>query len=197
MLTFYYGVMGSSKTANALIKRFQFQEKGHNVVLLKPSVDTRDDEQINGKKITYIKSRIGLKAVAIAIDKTDSILDVFIEKQLYPDVVVVDEAQFLTSKQVEQLKDISTLQNINVFCYGLRTDFKTKLFEGSKRLFELADDIIELKSVCSCGEYAIVNARVNENGEIITEGKQVEIGGNEKYVPMCWKCYCQAQKTKI
>ena len=103
--------------------------------------------------------------------------------------VLVDEAQFLTEAQIEQLKDLTTMTSIDVLCYGLRTDFKTKLFPGSKRLFELADKVIELDNICDCGQHAIVNARFNAVGDILLTGSQIEIGGDEKYKALCWKCF--------
>lgn len=102
---------------------------------------------------------------------------------------MVDEAQFLTATQVDQLSRIVDDFGSNVICYGLRTDFKTNLFEGSRRLFEIADTIDEIKSTCTCGHKTIVNARIDANGEIITEGAQVEIGGDERYIAVCRKCW--------
>jgi thymidine kinase len=108
--------------------------------------------------------------------------------------VLVDEAQFLTPKQVDELAKIVDVLGISVLCYGLRTDFRTKMFPGSKRLFEIADTIEEVKSSCHCGNKTIVNARVDGNGNIVTEGEQVEIGGDERYISLCRKCYNQKLK---
>ena len=154
------------------------------VLLLKPAVDTRD-----GK--TVVKSRIGLQSEALVFQKNENLYDKIRYNDIarYPDVVIVDEAQFLTRKQVEQLRDAVDKENISVLCFGLRTDFQLKLFEGSKALFELAENISEIKSVCSCGNKASVNARIDRDGKIIVDGEQVEIGGNDKYVSMCYKCY--------
>lgn len=183
-LYFKYGAMGSSKTAQALITKFNYEEKGMRVLLLKPAVDTRD-----GK--TVVKSRIGLQSEALVFQKNENLYDKIRYNDIarYPDVVIVDEAQFLTRKQVEQLRDAVDKENISVLCFGLRTDFQLKLFEGSKALFELAENISEIKSVCSCGNKASVNARIDRDGKIIVDGEQVEIGGNDKYVSMCYKCY--------
>ena len=106
-----------------------------------------------------------------------------------PDVIVVDECQFLTEAQIDQLRAIVDLQNIPVLCFGLRTDFQTRLFPGSRRLFELADSITEIKTICACGAKATVNARLDPQGYILTEGEQVELGGNERYLAMCHRCY--------
>ena len=181
-LYFRYGCMGSSKTANALMTKFNYEEKGKKVLLLKPSIDTRD-----GK--TIIKSRIGLEAEAICFDKNTKIYsDIIVEYNPLPDCVVVDECQFCTKEQIEDLKYIAEILDIPVFCYGLRTDFQTKLFEGSKRLFEIADSISEIKSICSCGKKAIVNARYKDK-EVVYDGEQVELGGNDKYIALCYECW--------
>lgn len=183
-LYFKYGAMGSSKTAQALITKFNYEEKGMNVLFVKPAVDTRD-----GK--TIVKSRIGLSAEAVIVDKEENLFELVSLNKTYTfaDVVIIDEAQFLTREQVEELRKLVDSFNIPVLCFGLRTDFKVKLFEGSKALFELADSISEIKSICKCGNKASVNARINNKGQIITEGDQIEMGGNEKYTSMCYKCY--------
>ena len=183
-LYFKYGAMGSSKTAQALITKFNYEEKGMRVLLLKPAVDTRDGE-------TIVKSRIGLESEALVFGRYANLFDIIRYNDIarYPDAVIIDEAQFLTRKQVGQLRMAVDKENIAVLCFGLRTDFQIRLFEGSKALFELADSISEIKSVCKCGNKASVNARINKDGKIITDGEQVDIGGNEKYVSMCYKCY--------
>jgi thymidine kinase len=179
-LYFRYGTMGSSKTANALMVKFNYEEKGYKVALMKPSTDNRDGTDV-------IKSRIGLQGKAIVISKNDNIMEWYITKSNFPDVIIIDEAQFLTEEQVNQLKDIA-IKYIPVLCFGLKTDFQTHFFEGSKRLFEIADSIQEIKSICKCGRKAEVNARIN-NGKIIKTGEQVQIGGNESYIGMCYKCW--------
>lgn len=191
-LCFYYGTMGCSKTANALMTRFQYLDHQKGVWLVKPAIDNRDDVVLeNGTSKTIIKSRIGIQAEAVTIPKYCDILELFISNTCLNsiDVIICDEAQFLTENQVEQLKNIVTSFNIDVLCYGLRTDFKTNLFPGSKRLFELADKIVELDNVCDCGKPAIINARLDKDGMILISGNQIEIGGDDRYKALCWKCY--------
>lgn len=187
-LTFFYGTMGSSKTADALMLRYQFIEKGYKVLLLKPAIDNRDDEQLaDGRVQTCIKSRIGLKADAIAIGPSIYLRD--LQERYAADILIVDEAQFLTSSQVSQLRIIAD-SGIPVYCYGLRTDFSTRLFEGAQRLFEIADDIVELHAtICDCGKKSIVNARIDAKGNIVNSGDIVDIGADDKYKPMCYNCY--------
>jgi thymidine kinase len=180
-LYFYYGVVGSSKTANALMKRYSFQERGYRVLLMKPSTDTRDGVDI-------VKSRIGLQAEAVTLTPEQSIPQYLqCHTQAQPDVIIVDEAQFLTREQVEELKTISIA--LPVYCYGLKTDFLTNLFEGSKRLLELADTILEIKTLCRCGNKATVSARIDGEGNIIRQGSQILMGGNESYLAMCYHCW--------
>ncbi|MBP3435717.1 MAG: thymidine kinase [Clostridia bacterium] len=191
-LYFKFGAMASSKTANALMTRFNYEEKGNRVWLIKPDLDNRDDyTDETGKRVTVVKSRIGLSAVADVIRADENILERYrvITESTPVDVIICDECQFLTAAQVDQMKYIAEHCDTPVLCFGLRSDFQTKLFDGSKRLFEIADSITEIKSVCRCGKKAIVNARLNENGEVIVEGNQIEIGGNDKYESMCWGCW--------
>lgn len=198
-LYFKFGAMGSSKTANALMTAFNYEEKGQNVLLLKPSIDTRDDEvDENGERIAIMKSRIGLSRTARLIEQGDNLIQLFKEivESKTIDAIICDECQFCTEKQINQLKYLAEYENVPVLCFGLRSDFQTKLFPGSKRLFEIADSISEIKSICKCGNKAIVNARLDADGNIITEGEQVEIGGNEKYEAMCWKCWNDAKGKK-
>ena len=183
-LYFRYGTMGSSKTANALMTRFNYLEKGHNVLLLKPSMDNRD---------TKVKSRIGLEADCITFTPTENLLN--LACRIMPDCVIVDECQFATIEQIEQLKNITESIEIPVFCYGLRTDYMSNLFEASKRLFEIADSISEIKSICHCGKKAIINARYIDN-KIIYSGNQIDIGGNDKYVGLCYKCWKKGKLSK-
>jgi thymidine kinase len=199
-LYFKYGAMASSKTANALMTRFNYEEKGNKVWLIKPDLDDRDDyTDQNGARVTVVKSRIGLYAVADVIQRNEDILELFREKISVEavDAIICDECQFLTGAQVEQMKYIAEFYNVPVLCFGLRADFQTKLFEGSKRLFELADSINEIKSVCKCGKKTIVNARIDENGNVVVEGNQIEIGGNDKYESMCWGCWQKRIKENI
>lgn len=193
-LYFKYGAMASSKTANALMTRFNYEEKGNKVWLVKPDLDNRDDYiDENGVRVTVVKSRVGLSAVADVIKRDENILERFNELKSHTTInaIICDECQFLSEAQVDQLKYIAEFYDIPVLCFGLRADFQTKLFEGSKRLFEIADSITEIKSVCKCGKKTIVNARIDANGKVITEGNQIEIGGNDKYESMCWGCWQQ------
>lgn len=177
---FYYGVMGSSKTANALMKKFSFEEKGRKVALLKPSLDTR-----NGR--TLIKSRIGLSSEAFFLDREASIKETLGENNNF-DIIMVDEAQFLSEAQVDELRDMAD-NGVMVMCYGLKNNYSGKLFEGSKRIIEVCDTIREIQSMCTkCGTKAIVNARYSGN-KIIYEGNTIDIGGEEKYTTLCHKCW--------
>ena len=186
-LYFKYGTMGSSKTAQALITKFNYEERGMKTVLIKPSVDTRD-----GKNVC--KSRIGLSAEALTVNKSFNLFKLI--KDMKVDVVIVDECQFLTEDQVDQLADVVMEMDVPVLCFGLRADFQTHLFPGSKRLFEIADSITEIKYICECGNKAVVNARLDENGRVVTEGSQVLIGGNDRYVAMCRKCWLKKIKER-
>ena len=192
-LYFKFGAMASSKTANALMTRFNYEEKGNRVWLIKPDLDNRDDyTDENGVRVTVVKSRIGLSAVADVVRRDEDVHARFValnEKQPI-DVIICDECQFLTAAQVDQLKYVAEFCDTPVLCFGLRSDFLTQLFEGSKRLFEIADSITEIKSVCRCGKKAIVNARIAD-GRVVTAGEQIEIGGNDKYEGMCWGCWQQ------
>ncbi|MDD4839868.1 MAG: thymidine kinase [Clostridia bacterium] len=183
-LYFKYGTMGSSKTAQALITKFNYEERKMNVLFLKPSVDTRD-----GK--TMVRSRVGLLATATVVPHEMNIYKLFSERTKLSqiDVIIVDECQFLSEKQVDELGQIVLDFDIPVLCFGLRTDFQTKMFPGSKRLFEIADSISEIKYICQCGQKASVNVRFDGNGRVMTEGEQVYLGGNESYVAMCRKCF--------
>ena len=184
-LYFKYGAMGSSKTANALITRFNYQERNMKVWLIKPSIDDRDGANI-------IRSRIGLEAVADVITPDADILALFEAGHKDCDTVIADECQFFTPEQVDQLRRIVDVYDIPVLCFGLRTDFLTHLFPGSLRLFEVADSITEIKTICSCGDKAIVNARIDGNGNVVTTGSQILIGGNDSYIAMCHKCWKKA-----
>ena len=182
-LYFKYGAMGSSKTAQALITKYNYEENGLNVWLIKPSADTRDGQQI-------LRSRIGLAATVEVIAPEMDLYDRFAQtKDGKCHVIIVDECQFLTGEQIDQLRSIVNDFSIPVMCFGLRTDFQTRLFPGSRRLMEVADTIQEIKTICDCGAKATVNARIDGSGYIITEGAQVVLGGNDSYIAMCHKCY--------
>lgn len=181
-LYFKYGAMGSSKTAQALITKFNYEERGMRVWLIKPSTDSRDGENV-------IKSRMGLVSEVRVIAKGDNISEVFKSEAKSSDVIIADECQFFTKEQIDQLRSITDEYDVPVLCFGLRTDFLTRLFPGSHRLFEVADSITEIKTMCECGRKATVNARIDKNGNIVTEGRQVFLGGNDRYIAMCHKCW--------
>ena len=187
-LYFKYGAMGSSKSAQALITKFNYEELGMSVWLIKPSIDTRD-----GK--SAIRSRIGLHQEADAI-QPEADLCVLYRQMGKKDVIIADECQFFTPEQIDQLRALVDEDNVPVLCFGLRTDFLTHLFPGSARLFEVADSITEIKTVCACGSKAIVNARIDGEGNVITQGEQVFLGGNDAYIAMCHKCWRNAIREK-
>ena len=177
-LYFKYGAMGSSKTAQALITKYNYEENDLRVWLIKPSADTRDGMQT-------LRSRIGLEAQVEVIPPEMDIMERFRQTQAGQcDVIIADECQFL----IDQLRSVVNDYNIPVMCFGLRTDFLTRLFPGSRRLMEVADTIQEIKTICDCGAKATVNARVVD-GYIVTQGAQVVLGGNDSYIAMCHKCY--------
>ena len=180
-LYFKYGVMGSSKSAQALITKFNYEELGMTVWLIKPSIDTRDGADV-------VKSRIGLSATAQVITPGEDIIAAYREAGKH-DVIIADEAQFFTPEQIEQLRDLVDEEDLPVLCFGLRTDFLTHFFPGAQRLMELADSLTEIKTVCACGRKATVNARIDENGRIVTHGDQVLLGGNDRYIAMCHQCW--------
>ena len=189
-LYYRYGVMGSSKSLRLLVTAHDFDEKSIPIIVLKPSIDTRD----GGNKV---KSRVGLERDSVEISHDT---DIYHAVNEYNHIrlslgdkpvqwILVDECQFLTEKQIDELAAIVDDMDINVKCYGLRTDFMSRLFPASKRLMEIADDIKEVKSLCKCGRKASINARIDKDGNIITEGEQIEVGGDERYEAMCRKCW--------
>ena len=180
-LYFKYGAMGSSKTAQALITRFNYLEQGMTVWLIKPSTDTRDGADI-------IRSRIGLARHAEIITPEQNIIDAYHAAGKH-DVIIADEAQFFSPEQIDQLRELVDDEDLPVLCFGLRTDFLTHFFPGAQRLMELADSLTEIKTVCACGRKATVNARIDGSGRVVTEGAQVMLGGNDSYVAMCHKCW--------
>ena len=187
-LYFKYGAMGSSKTAQALITRYNYEENDLRVWLIKPSADSRDGEAV-------IRSRIGLEGVAQILSPEADVLEIFRTEQLGQcDVIIVDECQFLTEAQIDQLRAIVDEHNVPVMCFGLRTDFQCHLFAGSRRLMEVADTIQEIKTICDCGAKATVNARIDSEGHIVTQGEQLFLGGNDSYIAMCHKCYVRGIK---
>ena len=187
-LYFKYGAMGSSKSAQALITQFNYEELGMTVWLIKPSVDTRDGADI-------IRSRIGLERTAQIITPEQDIVEEY-KRAGKCDVIISDEAQFFTPAQIDQLRTLVDEEDVPVLCFGLRTDFLTHFFPGAQRLMELADSITEIKTVCACGRKATVNARIDGRGHIVTEGSQILLGGNDSYVAMCHKCWKEKIKAQ-
>lgn len=186
-LYFRYGAMNAGKSAALLSVAHNYEEKGMPIILLKPSIDTKGDNKVT--------SRIGIERdVDILLAPEDFILDKMPNKQK-PWAIIVDEAQFLTPEQVEELFVITKIYDIPVLCYGLRCDFQMKGFPGSTRLLELADDIEELKTICSCGKKATQNLRLINNQPVF-EGEQVEIDGKSdiQYTSVCGECYLKLKE---
>ncbi|MBQ7846556.1 MAG: thymidine kinase [Clostridia bacterium] len=178
-LYFRYGAMGSSKTANAIMVQYNYQERGQKVLMVKPQLDNRDGART-------VLSRCGLKTECVFMEEVPD-MDV-----TGYDCVIVDEAQFLTKEQVAHLVKIVDEMNIPVICYGLRADFQGNFFEGSQWLMAWADTIEEVKTICWCGRKATCNARVM-NGKVIKEGDQILLGGNSQYVSLCRKHWANGQ----
>lgn len=175
-LYYYYGAMNSSKTANALMTHFNYEEVGQKALLCKTEADTRDGARI-------IRSRIGLEMECVLLKE----LQLMTEEQIRGyDCIIVDEVQFATPEQIDFLSDIVDFFDVPVVCYGLRADFQNNLFPGSERLIALADTISEIKTVCWCGKKATCNARYNDKG-IVRDGEQVVLGANDSYVALCRK----------
>lgn len=183
-LYFKYGTMGSSKSAQALMAKFNYEQKGMVVMLVKPSLDNRGD----GDGQPMVRSRIGLSSPCEIIRPEDSFVELFdkFKAENGCDCVIVDEAQFCTTKQVDELKLLT--KQVPVLCYGLLNNFRCQLFEGSKRLVELSDSLQEIKSVCRCGRKSTVNARFI-NSKCVDDGPVVFIGGDESYENMCYWCW--------
>lgn len=185
-LYFRYGTMGSAKTALLLTTAYNFEERGMAYKCLKPVIDTREAKNV-------IRSRIGIERECSWIYAHTNLYDFMRElcrrEERVVEWILVDEAQFLSEAQVDQLARVVDDFGINVICYGLRTDFQSHLFEGSRRLFEIADTIDEIKSTCNCGRKTIINARIDAKGNFVEQGEQVEIGGDDRYVAVCRKCW--------
>jgi len=186
-LYFYYSAMNAGKSTVLLQSSYNYRERGMRTLVFTPACDTRAG-------VGRIESRIGLSGEATPLQSDDQLLDIVraAHTTLPVACVLVDEAQFLTRIQVEQLSDVADLLRIPVLCYGLRTDFQAQLFPGSAALLALADDLIELKTICHCGRKATMNLRIAADGKAVTEGAQVEIGGNDRYVPMCRRHFKEA-----
>ncbi|MBQ9153699.1 MAG: thymidine kinase [Solobacterium sp.] len=181
-LYFYYGAMGSSKTANALMAEYNYRERGQKVLLAKTSTDTRDG-------VNIIRSRIGLQKECVLLDAVCEMSD---EELKTYNAVIVDEIQFAKREQIDFLAHIVDDLNVPVLCYGLRSDFQLNLFEGSERLLAIADEIKEVKTVCWCGKKATCNARYNKHG-IVRSGAQVMLGANDEYIALCRKHFLEGK----
>ena len=189
-LYFYYGCVNSAKSLRLLSTAYNFEEKGIPFMVMKSSIDTRDGDGV-------IKSRAGLERECISVSpdlniystikETLEILNV--QGVSKPKWILVDECQFLSEEQVNQLSDVVDFFEINVMCFGLRTDFKSRLFPATKRLFELGDEFEEVKSSCECGKKTSINARVDKDGNVQSEGSQILVGGDDIYHPICRRCW--------
>lgn len=188
-LFYYHGTMSSGKSLQLLATAHNFENRKIPYIILKSSVDTRDGESnvfsraLGKKECVTISPDTDIFCFITTFMNICTIMDNRIRW------ILVDESQFLTPQQVDELAALVDICGINVICYGLRTDFKTNLFPGSKRLFEVADTIEEIKSQCSCDGKTIFNARVTPDGKFITNGEQIEIGGDDRYISVCRKCY--------
>jgi len=187
-LYFYYSAMNAGKSTTLLQSSYNYQERGMNTLVLAPALDTRAG-------LGKVASRIGLSAEARAFQRDANLFTVAEEdhEKRILSCVLVDEAQFLTRAQVEQLTDIADRLRIPVLCYGLRTDFQGNLFEGSQWLLAWADNLIELKTICHCGRKATMVLRVDASGAPVKTGAQIEIGGNDRYVSVCRRHYKESQ----
>ena len=184
---FYYSAMNAGKSTVLLQSSYNYHERGMRTLLFMPALDTRAG-------YGRIQSRIGLASEAIALQAADNLLErVHLDHMEKPvSCVLIDEAQFLTPEQVAQVTDIADTLRIPVLCYGLRTDFQGRLFPGSAALLAVADNLIELKTICHCGRKATMNLRIGAEGKAVTVGAQVEIGGNDRYVAMCRRHFKEA-----
>lgn len=176
-LYFRYGAMSSSKTANALMVKYNYGERGQNALLVKPAIDVRDG-------VRTVKSRCGLSSECVLFHE----MDIAAIKRGDYDCIIVDEAQFLSKDEVQLLTDIVDECNVPVICYGLRTDFQGNFFEGSHWLMAWADTIEEIKTICWCGRKATMVARVVD-GKFVKSGEQILVGGDDMYVSLCRRHY--------
>jgi len=186
-LYFYYASMNAGKSTNLLQADFNYRERGMATMLFTAAVDDRF-------AAGTIASRIGLSAPATAFDPDTDLAACALDRHATETLscILVDEAQFLTPEQVEQLARLADVHGLPVLAYGLRTDFQGELFPGSARLLALADSLVEIKSVCGCGRKATMNLRVDAAGRAIGEGAQTEIGGNDRYVALCRRHHREA-----
>ena len=182
-LYFFYGAMNSGKTTRILQCAYNYEEQGMKPIIMKPKIDTKGNE--------HIVSRIGAKRkVDYLIEKGENIHNVIVEKYTNVDLIIIDEAQFLSEKQVDELMDAVIDLNISIMCYGLRTDFLGNVFPGSSRLLAIAHELNEIKTICECGHKAMFNIRLLD-GKVQTEGDSVAIDGEGKvtYTVACPRCF--------
>ena len=191
-LYFYYSAMNAGKTTNLLQSRHNYVERGMNTLVIKPRIDSRSGEN-------RVRSRIGLEAEAVDVDASINLLDLVQNaSETQPiDCVLVDEAQFLSADQVDQLTEVVDALNIPVLAYGLRTDFLGALFEGSRQLLALSDELREIKTICHCGRKATMVVRFDGEGQPMHSGDQIQIGGNETYVSMCRRHFKESLKIAV
>jgi len=191
-LYFYYSAMNAGKSTTLLQSSFNYQERGMNTLLFAAAIDDRYDSGM-------ITSRIGLDAQA-ELFSADTDMFVAIAKahrQKHIHCVLVDEAQFLRKDQVFQLAAVADSLGIPVLCYGLRTDFRANLFEGSQWLLAIADELSELKTICKCGAKATMNLRIDANGKAVRDGESIEIGGNDRYIALCRRHFMEALNEPV
>ena len=189
-LYFYYSAMNAGKSSTLIQSSYNYRERGMNTLVLTPAVVAKDLKQV--------RSRIGLTSDAIAFEQADNLFDMIRhchdESRLH--CILVDEAQFLSRRQVQQLGDVADTLDIPVLAYGLRTDFQGNLFEGSQYLLGWADTLEEIKTICHCGRKATMVLRTDSHGNIVRDGEQVKIGGNELYISVCRKHFRTEQPTR-
>jgi thymidine kinase len=185
-LFFYHAAMNAGKSTVLLQSAYNYRERGMEVLLLTSAIDDRYEKGV-------ISSRIGLKSKAELYTQATNLWDYILNNHSKKAVscVLVDEAQFLSEEQVKQLAQVVDQLSIPVLAYGLRSDFRGQLFAGSQCLLALAEELIEIKTICRCGRKAMMNARINKDGQVVTTGNQIEIGGNDRYEAMCRRCYMQ------
>ena len=191
-LYFYYSAMNAGKTTTLLQSAYNYYERGMETLILKPSLDDRHNTNV-------VRSRIGLETNAVSFNACDDLLELTETRNQKSTLncLLLDEAQFLTKSQVVELGEIVDKLKIPVLAYGLRTDFKGELFEGSLHLLAWSDELIEIKTVCHCGKKAIMVLRLDENGVPLNSGEQIQIGGNDNYVSVCRKHFKSAERTKM
>ena len=191
-LYFYYSAMNAGKTTTLLQSAYNYYERGMDTLILKPSLDDRHNTDV-------VRSRIGLETNAVSFNACDDLLELTETRNQKSTLncLLLDEAQFLTKSQVFELGEIVDKLKIPVLAYGLRTDFKGELFEGSLHLLAWSDELIEIKTVCHCGKKAIMVLRLDENGVPLNSGEQIQIGGNDNYVSVCRKHFKSAESPKM